>query len=95
MRTHPLWNPFEIPSMEELNAARVKLGVWAPAPVEVVAPEPTWEDSFAVVRERICVALGERVLAVEHVGSTAVAGLWAKPMIDIDLTVADSSAEDA
>jgi GrpB-like predicted nucleotidyltransferase (UPF0157 family) len=81
--------------MEEINAARVKLGVWAPAPVEVVAPDPTWADSYAVARERICAALGERVLAVEHVGSTAVAGLWAKPIIDIDLTVADSAAEDA
>lgn len=79
--------------MEEINAARVKLDVWAPAPVEVVAPDPSWTKSYAVARERICAALGQRALRVEHVGSTAVPGLWAKPMIDIDLTVADSADE--
>lgn len=81
--------------MEEINAARVKLGVWAPAPVEVVAPDPSWAHSFAVIRERIYSALEERVLAVEHVRSTAVPRLWAKPVIDVDLTVLDSAAEDA
>lgn len=81
--------------MEEINAARVKLGAWSPAPVEVVAPDPTWAAAYAVVRGRIFAALGERVLAVEHVGSTAVGDMWAKPVIDIDLTVADSAAEDA
>jgi GrpB-like predicted nucleotidyltransferase (UPF0157 family) len=38
--------------------------------------------------------LGERVLEVQHVGSTAVPGLAAKPVIDVDLTVADSAAEE-
>lgn len=93
VRTHPLWNPFVIPSIEEINAARVELGVWAPSPVEVVPPDPSWAETYAVAREQICSALGERVIAVEHVGSTAVPGLWAKPMIDIDLTVADSADE--
>ena len=44
---------------------------------------------------RIRDALGDRVLELEHVGSTSVAGLAAKPVIDIDLTVADSSDEAA
>lgn len=35
------------------------------------------------------------MLAIEHVGSTAVPGLWAKPLIDIDLTVANSADEEA
>ena len=38
-------------------------------------------------------ALGERVLSIEHVGSTSVPGLWAKPVIDVDVTVADSGDE--
>ena len=92
---HPLWNPFETPSMEAINAARADLGVWKPAPVEVVAPDPAWPEWYAVVRDRVIEALGDRVLAIEHVGSTAVPGLWAKPMIDIDLTVADSADESA
>ena len=95
MRTHPLWNPFETPSIEEINAARLELGAWKPAPVEVVAPEPAWPELYAIVRNRVVAALGDLVLAIEHVGSTAVPGLWAKPMIDIDLTVADSADEDA
>ena len=81
--------------MEEINAARAKLGVWAPARVEVAAPDPAWAESYAVVRDRICAALGDRALAVEHFGSTSVSSLWAKPMIDIDLTVADSADEEA
>ena len=81
--------------MEEINAARAELGEWTPAPVEVVGPDSTWPERFGVVRERVCAALCERALAIEHVGSTAVPGLWAKPMIDIDLTVADSADEDA
>ena len=40
-------------------------------------------------------ALGDRVLALEHVGSTSVPDLPAKPIIDIDLTVTDSSDEAA
>lgn len=81
--------------MEEINAARDKIGVWEPAPVEVVAPDPSWAKSYLAARKRICAALGQRALRVEHVGSTAVPGLWAKQVIDIDLTVADSADEGA
>jgi GrpB-like predicted nucleotidyltransferase (UPF0157 family) len=81
--------------MEDINAARAEFGVWTPLPVEVVAPDPAWPQCYAVVRERVVAALGNRVLAIEHVGSTAVPGLWSKPMIDVDLTVADSGDEDA
>ncbi|GAB2454184.1 GrpB family protein [Nocardioides hungaricus] len=95
MRTHPLWHPYETPSMEEIDAARVQVGAWSPAPVEVVAPDPAWPEWYVVVRKQVCATLGERVLAIAHVGSTAVPGLWAKPMIDVDLTVADSADEDA
>lgn len=95
MRTHPLWNPFAIPSMDDIRAARLRLGVWTPAPVEVVAPDPAWPRWYAVTHGRVLDALGDRVVAIEHVGSTSVPGLWAKPMIDIDLTVADSADENA
>ena len=54
-----------------------------------------WPQAYSVVRDRVVAALGIRLLAIEHVGSTAVPGLWAKPVIDIDLTVADSADEDA
>jgi GrpB-like predicted nucleotidyltransferase (UPF0157 family) len=95
VRTHPLWNPYVVASMEEIESGRRGLGAWAPAAVEVVEPDPEWSRWYAMTRDRVCDALGDRVLAIEHVGSTAVPGLWAKPMIDVDLTVADSAAEDA
>lgn len=93
--THPLWRAFEIPSIEQIRASRAELSTWHPAAVEVVAPDPAWPQKFVAARERVVTALGDRALAIEHVGSTAVPGLWAKPMIDIDLTVADSADEDA
>jgi GrpB-like predicted nucleotidyltransferase (UPF0157 family) len=65
------------------------------AQVEVVDPDPSWPADFERLAGRIRAALGERALVVEHVGSTAVPGLPAKPVIDIDLTVADSSEEAA
>ena len=91
MTTHPLWRPFEQPTPEEIARARVR--PHQPAPVEVVAPDPTWPTTFALLRERIEGVLGERALSLTHVGSTSVPGLWAKPVIDIDLEVTDSAAE--
>jgi len=63
--------------------------------IEVVDPDPSWPDRFEVLADRIRTALGPRALAVDHVGSTSVPGLAAKPVIDIDLTVADSADEAA
>ncbi len=91
--THPLWRPYDPPSDEEIATAAV--GVRVSAPVEVVAPDPTWPDQFERARARICVALGDRALHVEHIGSTSVPGLWAKPFLDLDLTVPDSGDEAA
>lgn len=88
---HPLWRPYEQPTDEEIAQARVAPAV--PTRVEVVAPDPGWVDDYQCVRSQVLDALGARVLAVEHVGSTSVPGLWAKPVIDVDLTVADSSDE--
>jgi len=89
--THPLWHPYEPPTDEEIAQARVAPVL--PAPVEVVPPDPGWPDEFERVRARVVDALGARALSVEHVGSTSVPGLWAKPVIDVDVTVADSGDE--
>jgi GrpB-like predicted nucleotidyltransferase (UPF0157 family) len=91
--THPLWRPYDPPTAEEIARARV-----APADqamVEVVPPDPGWPDLFEGLRAVLLATLGDRALAVEHVGSTSVPGLWAKPIIDVDLTVADSGDEAA
>ncbi len=94
--THPLWRPYVRPTDEMLAAARV--GDVTPLPgnrVEVVAPDPTWPATYDEIARSVRAALGERALALEHVGSTAVPGLYAKPVIDLDLTVADSGDEPA
>ena len=53
------------------------------APILLVAYDPTWPDRFQHEAERIRRALGEQALRIEHVGSTSVPGLPAKPIIDI------------
>jgi GrpB-like predicted nucleotidyltransferase (UPF0157 family) len=79
---------------EELEAAWVD-GPPPPAPVVVVAYEPTWPQLYRREERRIREVLGDRVITIEHVGSTAVPGLAAKAIIDIDLTVANSADEEA
>lgn len=93
VRTHPLWHPYAQMLPEEDTRARV--GPPPTSAVEVVAPDPDWPRAYAHVRERLAAALGDRLLAAEHVGSTAVAGLCAKPVIDVDVTVVDSADEAA
>jgi GrpB-like predicted nucleotidyltransferase (UPF0157 family) len=61
--------------------------------IEIAGPDPAWPQRYDELATRIRTALGWRVLQLDHVGSTAVAGLAAKPVIDIDLTVADPGRE--
>jgi GrpB-like predicted nucleotidyltransferase (UPF0157 family) len=63
--------------------------------IRVVDPDPSWPGRFATLAGRVRTALGDGVLAIDHVGSTSVAGLPAKPIIDIDLIVADPADEAA
>jgi GrpB-like predicted nucleotidyltransferase (UPF0157 family) len=55
----------------------------------LVASNPLWPQAFAEEADRIRVALGTKALAIEHYGSTAVPGLRAKPIIDLQIGVAD------
>lgn len=63
--------------------------------VTLVEYDPTWPGLFEREAERVRRLLGDRVLALEHVGSTSVPGLLAKPIIDMLLVVADSADEAA
>lgn len=65
------------------------------ATIELVESDARWPERYAAEAMRIRGALGRRVLGLEHVGSTAVTGLAAKPIIDIGLTVSDASDEAA
>lgn len=62
-------------------------------PLEVVPADPSWPAQFALVKSRIEAALGSQVTAVDHVGSTSVPDMIAKPVIDIDVTVANIQDE--
>lgn len=61
--------------------------------IEVTGPDPSWPQHYDELAGRIREALGWRALQLDHVGSTSVPGLPAKPVIDIDLTVADPDRE--
>ncbi len=69
---------------EELNAT-----------IYLAPYDPEWPRMFEREAARIRDVLGDRVLLLEHVGSTSVPGLAAKPKIDIDLAVADTTDEAA
>ncbi|HET6740965.1 MAG TPA: GrpB family protein [Kribbella sp.] len=56
-------------------------------PAEVVEYDPRWPLWFAEIRAQLAPYLAELPHRVEHVGSTAVPGLAAKPIIDVDIVV--------
>jgi GrpB-like predicted nucleotidyltransferase (UPF0157 family) len=80
-------------SDEELQ--RVTVGELAPrnAPIVLADYDPEWPRLFAREAARIRSVLGDTALRVEHVGSTSVPGLAAKPIIDVLLVVPDSADE--
>ena len=63
--------------------------------IAVVLYNPTWPQQFADEAQRIAGVLGAVALRIEHNGSTAVPGLAAKPIIDIQVSVAELQPLDA
>lgn len=61
--------------------------------IKLMEYDSHWNELFKREDDRIRSVLGEKVLLLEHVGSTSVPGLCAKPIIDILLVVSDSSNE--
>lgn len=59
--------------------------------VIVLPYDEAWQQSFLDIKAEIEDALGELALSIEHVGSTSVIGLSAKPIIDIDVVINDKS----
>ena len=98
--------PYEIPRDERLALARSVMPFIWPAfettvgtqrtdLLEVVDYDDAWPDRFEEWRGRIAVALGPVARRIDHVGSTSVPGLPAKPIIDIQVAVTDPRDEDA
>ena len=63
--------------------------------VVLAEPDPTWPTTFERHRMVIGGALGARARRIDHVGSTSVPGLAAKPIVDIQVTVDDPDDEPA
>ena len=62
--------------------------------VIVVAYDEAWEYAFEEIKSEIENAIGDLIVGVEHVGSTSVKGMSAKPCIDIDVVIKDYSVFD-
>ena len=78
---------------EEMRAAHVGVMRVHNASVQLVDYRAEWPALFVREANRVRATLGPRVLMLEHVGSTSVPGLAAKPIIDMILAVADSADE--
>jgi GrpB-like predicted nucleotidyltransferase (UPF0157 family) len=90
--------PHEVTQRFHATAEQLTAGVvggWPAAgrPVVVVDYDPGWADRFAAADAGLRAALGDLVCNVEHVGSTSIPGLAAKPIVDIDLLVTDADDE--
>jgi len=62
---------------------------------QIVPYSPHWPDAFEAMARRVRSALGAAALRIDHIGSTAVTGLPAKNVIDIQVAVADLGVADA
>jgi len=78
---------------EQIRAAWVVEPPVHDAAIHLAEYDPEWPALFRREEERVRRALGDRVLRLEHIGSTSVPGLAAKPIIDMCLVLADTSDE--
>ena len=65
------------------------------AKVVVLPYDKRWKTAFEEIKQELEQAIGDLVVGIEHVGSTSVEGLSAKPCIDIDVVIKDYSVFDA
>lgn len=63
--------------------------------VVVLPYDRAWKSAFEEIKQEIDLALGDLITGIEHVGSTSVEGLSAKPCIDLDVVIKDYSVFDA
>ena len=62
--------------------------------VTVVPYDEAWESAFEKIKDETEAVIGDMILGIEHIGSTSVRGLSAKPCIDIDVIIKDYSLFD-
>jgi dephospho-CoA kinase len=86
-KARELWNRRILPFARNLGHR-----LPAPDPIGLVPADPRWPDQAARIRARLATHCGHRALRVDHIGSTAIAGMDARDIIDLQVTVA--SAQD-
>lgn len=62
-----------------------------PGPILIVPYDPEWPRTFRWLRDRIVAAAGDLALGIEHIGSTSVPDLPAKPIVDLVVVVASEN----
>jgi len=86
----PTWLPGDAmgDAMPEFDITRTS------RPVVVTSYQPHWVDEFTQIARHIRDVVGRAAIRIDHIGSTAIPGLGAKDVIDIQITVADLDAAD-
>ncbi|MGC4191653.1 MAG: GrpB family protein [Thermomicrobiales bacterium] len=85
--------PQEIMTEADIRTATVGEPTRVDSTIVLAEYDPEWPARYEREAAKIRTALGDRVVGLEHIGSTSVPGLCAKPIIDIQLLVEDSSDE--
>jgi dephospho-CoA kinase len=84
-----LWNDRVLPFARNLDAA-----IPATTTPRLVPADPAWSDQADRIVKRLNTACGHRAVRIDHIGSTAVPGLEAKDVIDVQVTVASLAVAD-
>lgn len=85
-----LWEDRLVPFERNIRERRV-----VPGPLTLVDADPDWAAAGSRVVNRLWALVGGKATAIDHIGSTAVPGLLAKPTIDVQVTVADLDVADS
>jgi GrpB-like predicted nucleotidyltransferase (UPF0157 family) len=80
--------------MQHAAKSEILIGGVERVPIKLCDHDPSWREVYEAHAQRVRDALGEVSLRIEHIGSTSVIGLSAKPIVDILLVVADAALED-
>ena len=86
---------YDVKETRALDVSDVLVGGVEKREIVIADHDPLWPEKFQRHAAIIAKHLGMKALAIEHIGSTSVPGLAAKPIIDLDVIVEDSSDEAA